>query len=86
MCSWRIFKDTSSENFVICVEKYPWWSSMLGKFQCVETHFFSNELLCQIYFLGMYEIFKINNSWNMDFSWQLEYGYGPLQIYFMDDC
>ena len=28
---------------------------------------FSNEVLPQIYFLGMYEIFNINNSSNLDY-------------------
>ena len=28
---------------------------------------FSNEVLPQIYFLGIYEIFNINNSTNLDY-------------------
>ena len=45
----------------------------------------SNEVLRQIYFLRIYQIFSINNSSNIDFSWQLECGYGPLQMYFKRD-
>ena len=40
ICSWRYFKDTCSELFLIFVEKYLRWSLILRKLQYVELHFF----------------------------------------------
>ena len=59
LCSWRCFDNTCSENFVIFAEKYPWWSLMLRKLQYV--------VLRHTYFLGIYKLFNINNSSNLDY-------------------
>ena len=64
MCSWRCFNDTCSENFVIFAEKYPWRSLMLRKLQYVESQLLRTR---QIYILGIYEIFSISNSSNLDY-------------------
>ena len=53
MCSWRCFNDTCSENFVIFAEKHPWQSLMLMQLAVCRVAIISNEVLRQIYFLGI---------------------------------
>ena len=60
------FHDTCSENFVIIAEKYPWRSLMLMQLAVCRVAIISKEVLRQIYFLGIYEIFDINSS-NLDY-------------------
>ena len=58
--------DDFKDNFVILAENSPWRSLLLRKLQNVESQFFLNEVLRQIDFLEIYEIFNITSTSNLD--------------------
>ena len=58
-----MFKTPILKKIVLFAEKYPLriYVAVCG------VPIFSNEMLYQIYFLRIYEIFNINNSSNLDY-------------------
>ena len=65
MCSGRCFKDSCSENLVVFAEKYMSELSVKEVTAC-KVPIFWNEVLRQVYFLGISKIFNITNSSNIE--------------------
>ena len=65
MCSGRCFKDSCSENLVVFAEKHMSELSVKEVTAC-RVPIYWNEVLCQVYFLGISKIFNITNSSNVE--------------------
>ena len=66
--------DSCSKNYAIFVGKYPLWSLLSRKVQYEESQIFCMKRSTKYNFLGIYEIFNITNSPNLNCSMWLKQG------------